>query len=350
MSTRSAAGRGLHLGRLRGENNEGILLLILIVLVIGMSLVNPAFFSASTLFAVIRTSLVSLTFALGVLMVIVSGGFDVSFPVVAIFSAYTTVVLSQALEVDFGTLAAFSIAAVIGALLGLINGLIIALFRLPTLIVTLGTQGIFWGFLLAFIGSTYNPDIPSGLANLSTLNILTVQGTRAAANLHFFVIPVVILCFLVAWVLRRTMYGRAIYAIGGDVESARRVGIPVVRTQVLIYVVMGVLAAVGGIMYITMARMANPYDLVGTELDVIAAVILGGAAVAGGRGSVSGTVIAVGLLSVIKSSLILMGVPGSWQKAAVGVLLLAGVTIQALSARRKRSGPSELMSQEVVPA
>lgn len=351
MSLPTAAGRSWSLTRLRGENNEGILFLILVVLVIAMTLVNPAFLSASTGFSVARTSIVSLTFALGTLMVIVSGGFDVSFPIIGIFAAYTTVVLSQALEADFGTVTAFAIAIAIGALLGLVNGLIIALFRLPTLIVTLGTQGIFLGFLLTFIGSTYNPDLPSGLARLSTLNILTVQGERGTSSLHFFIVPVIALTFFVAWLLKRTMFGRAVYAIGGDVESARRVGIPVVRTQLTIYVAMGVLAALAGVMHVTMARMANPYDLVGGELDVIAAVVLGGAAVMGGRGSVSGTVIAVGLVAVIKSSLILMGVPGNWQRAAVGLLLISGITIQAVARRRRaRAVPSELQSKEVVSA
>lgn len=338
------------LGRLRGESNEGVLVLVLLALIVGMSLVNPAFFSASTAFAVARTCIVSLTFALGALIVIISGGFDVSFPVVGIFAAYTTVVLSQKLEADFGTVTAILVALAIGAFLGLLNGLVIALFRLPTLIVTLGTQGIFLGFLLTFVGSTYNPDLPSGLAAMSQTNILTVQGARGTSSLHMFVVPVVVLALLVAWVLRRTMFGRAVYAIGGDVESARRLGIPVVRVQLTIYVLMGVLAAVAGLMHVTMARMANPYDLVGGELDVIAAVVLGGAAVMGGRGSVFGTSVAVVLVAVIKSSLILMGVPGTWQRAAVGLLLIAGITVQAVSRRRRRAVPVPLPSSQEVAA
>lgn len=339
------------IARLRGENNEGVLFLILLVLIAVMTMVNPVFFGVPTLFSVIRTSTVSLVFALGVLVVIISGGFDVSFPIIGIFSAYTTVVISRETGRDLGTVEAFAMAALIGTALGLINGAIIARFRLPTLIVTLGTQGIFWGFLLSFVGSTYIPNLPSGLAELSGATLMSYQAGRATSQLHVFVIPVVVLCLVMSWLLRRTIFGRSVYAIGGDIESARRIGIPVARTQLAIYGLMGLLASVAGVMYITMARMANPYDLVGSELDIIAAVVLGGAAVMGGRGSVLGTVLGVGLIAVIQSSLILMGVPGSWQRAAVGVLLIAGVTVQALGARRRRRRlPSELTSQEEVAA
>jgi simple sugar transport system permease protein len=135
--------------------------------------------------------------------------------------------------------------------------------------------------------------------------------------------------------LKKTMFGLAIFAIGGDSESARRAGFPVVRIQVLVYMLVGVLAAIAGVFHVTLGRNANPQDLVGNELDVIAAVVLGGASVFGGRGSVSGTVLGVLLIQVINNSLILAGVPTAWQRAAVGVLLIVGVGIQALSEKRK---------------
>ena len=150
------------------------------------------------------------------------------------------------------------------------------------------------------------------------------------------IIPAVLLCCAMAWMLRRTMFGRSIYAIGGDAEAARRAGFRVVRTQVLLYVLVGMTAALGGLIYIIMGRSASPQNLVGTELDIIAAVVLGGASIFGGRGSVIGTVLGVLLVQVIGNSLILAGVPSAWQRAAVGTLLIIGVGVQAVAAKRRR--------------
>lgn len=332
----TAARRTTNLMRLRGQNNEGVIALMILLLVGVMGFVNPDFWSLSTLFAVLRNSLVVVVFGLGVLIVIVSGGIDVSFPVIGIFAGYTTVVIARnGGGFDPGIIGAFAISVVVGTCLGLVNGALIARFRLPTLIVTLGTQGIFRGVLLAYIGSKYIAELPDSLNRLSTTDLITAHQGGATSRLHVFIVPVVLLCFAVAWLLRRTMFGRGVYALGGDAESARRAGFPVVRLQVLIYALVGVLAGIAGIMHVTLSRNANPYELAGTELDTIAAVVLGGASILGGRGSVHGTVLGVLLISVIKNSLILMGVPGTWQRAAVGILLIAGVSLQALGARHK---------------
>jgi simple sugar transport system permease protein len=330
MSETQTRGQRFSLGRLRGANNEGILAVVLIVLIVVMTIVSPSFFSVGTFFSIVRSSIVPMVFALGVLIVIISGGIDVSFAAIAIFAAYTTVNLTQSGGFDPGLILVFVVACVIGAVLGLVNGAVVARFRLPTLIVTLGTQGIFRGILLAYVGSRYLADLPGSLNALSTTNVVTID----RAFLHVLVVPVIVLCVIVAWMLRRTMFGRGIFAIGGDMEAARRAGFSVLRIQIMLYVLVGAMAAFGGILHVTLSRNANPQDLVGNELDIIAAVVLGGASIFGGRGSVLGTVLGVLLVQLINNSLILLGVPTAWQRTAVGVLLVVGVGIQALSAKR----------------
>ncbi len=332
--------------KLRGANNEGVLALIILVLVVAMSIANPAFFSVATLFSIARGSIVPLVFALAVLLVIVSGGIDVSFYAIGIFAGYTVVHFSVLGSFDPGLLVILLIAMVLGAALGSVNGIVIAKFRLPTLIVTLGTQGIIKGVLLAYIGSRYIADLPPSMSALSTASIVTVESNGRPTALHLLVAPAILLAVAVAILLKYTMFGRGIYAIGGDTEAARRAGFPVLRWSIMLYVLAGVLAAIGGILHVILNRNANPQDLVGNELDIIAAVVLGGASVFGGRGSVLGTALGVILVQLINNSLLLLGVPTAWQRAAVGLLLIVGVGIQALSAQRakRRVVPNEKVS------
>lgn len=335
MSNPTPSGLGSLLERFRGANNEGILFLVLTALVVTIGILNPVFFSTSTLFSIMRGAIVPLILALAVLIVMISGGIDVSFVAIAIFAGYTAVVIAQAGGSDPGLFVVIAISIFFGLLLGAFNGFVISLFRLPTLIVSLGTQSLFKGVLLAYVGSKYIANLPPSMDSVATTNILSIPQEQGVANLHVLVIPVIIIAIIVAWVLKRTMFGRAVYALGGDLEAARRAGFPVVRTQFYIYMLAGVLSAIGGWFHVTLGRAANPQDLVGNELDVLAAVVLGGASVFGGRGSVFGTVLGVLLIQVINNSLILAGVPTSWQRTAVGVLLLIGVGVQALSARKR---------------
>lgn len=333
------------LHRLRGPHNEGVLVVVIVVLVVVMSLASDAFFTPNTFFSLVRSSLVPLVFALGVLMVLISGGIDVSFPAIAIFAAYTTVAWAAEGSFDPTLFGVFAIAIVIGAAWGLVNGVVIARFRLPTLIVTLGTQGIIRGILLAYIGSAYiaSSRMPSSVAQAGDAHLVDIEG---AGYLHGMMVPVVIVTIAVWWMLKYTTFGRSIFAIGGDIEAARRVGIKVVRTQILLYALVGALAAFGGVVSVVLGKNANPQTLVGTELDIIAAVVLGGASIFGGRGSVLGTVLGVVLVQLINNNLVLVGIPSTWQRAAVGILLIVGVAVQALLALRSRPQPV-LLEQEV---
>jgi simple sugar transport system permease protein len=329
--------RRLPIYRLRGSNNEGVLILSIIVLSVIVGIVAPSFWRLSTLLNISSSSLENLVFAMGVLMVIISGGIDVSFMAIGIFAGYGVIVLTN--HTGFGASSAwtgFAIAAGLGLGLGTLNAAAIAGLRLPTLIVTLGTQGIIRGAMLAYVGSKVIPDYPPGLDKLSTNYLVTATQGASSTRLSVLVVPAILICAVMSLLLRYTTLGRGIYAIGGDAESARRAGFPVFGIQVFIYLFAGLLAGVAGMMHVTQVRLANPYELVGGELDVIAAVVLGGASIFGGKGSVSGTVLGVVLISLIKNSLILLGVPGTWQRATVGLLLLIGVSAQALTASARR--------------
>ncbi len=325
------------LRRLRGQNGEGVLVVTILILAIVVGLKNSSFWSVPTALNIASATVENLVFAMAVLLIIISGGIDVSFMAIGIFAGYSVVILQNNSGFAQGSaLTAFVIATIIGVGLGFLNAVPIAALGLPTLIVTLGTQGIIRGLMLAYVGSKVIPHYPDGLNRLSTNYLITAHSGGGDTRLNALVIPAALIVVLMGVLLRHTVFGRSVYAIGGDAESARRIGFPVVRTQVFVYLLAGALAAIGGLMHVTTVRLANPYELVGGELDVIAAVVLGGASIFGGKGSVSGTVLGVVLISLIKNSLILLGVPGTWQRAAVGLLLLIGVSVQALSARARR--------------
>jgi len=329
--------------------NETALIIAIIVLSLIIGIKSPEFFTLANLFDIFRSSFVQLIFALGVLIVIISGGIDISFPAVGIFAGYTAVVLMQHFEWNpENLLLPIALAIIIGTILGAINSIAIATFGIPTLIATLGTSGIFRGLMLTFIGSSFISDIPIALDKFATADLLKIQPEEGTlARLHILIIPVAILTILVSLLLTRTMFGRSVYALGGGVEATRRLGISVKRTQAKIYILVGGLSGLAGILYVSLQRKANPYDLTGSELDIIAAVVLGGASIMGGYGTVFGTVLGVLLISLIKGNLILLGVSGSWQRAAVGALLLIGITVQALNESKKAKNRRVSTSDEV---
>jgi len=323
--------------KLWGAPNEIFLVIAIIVLSLVVGFNNSAFFTLQTPFDLLRSSLIDILFALGLLIVLVSGGIDISFPIVGIFAGYTTVVIMLRFDLDtYSLVIPLVLAAVIGAVLGSVNALLIAGFGLPTLIATLGTAGMFRGFLLSYVGSVYIANIPLGLDRFSTADLFSVQLEGGVlARFHVLVIPLLILAIAIALVMQRTMFGRTVFAIGGSEESARRMGMNVRWTKAQIYILVGALSGVAGILYIALQRKADPYDLAGTELGIIAAVVLGGASIMGGYGTVTGTILGVLLINLIKNNLILLGIPGSWQRAAIGLMLLIGVVSQALADKRR---------------
>ncbi len=323
--------------KLWGSPNEVFLVIAILVLSLIIGLSDPVFFSIATPFDLVRSSLIEILFALGLLLVLVSGGIDISFPIVGIFAGYTSVVIMQSYGLDTYSLwIPLVLAAIVGAILGSINALLIAGFGLPTLIATLGTAGMFRGFLLTYVGSAFLSNIPLGLDQFATADLFSLETSQGTlARLHVLIIPVLILAVAIAFLMRRTMFGRTIFAIGGNEESARRMGMNVRWAKAQLYIIVGTLSGIAGVLFISLQRKADPYDLAGTELEIIAAVVLGGASIMGGYGTVTGTILGVLLINLIKDNLILLGVQGSWQRAAIGLMLLIGVASQAISDKRR---------------
>lgn len=321
--------------RIDWTRNETLVFLVVVAFCVLTTAVDPAFLSLPTLFDLLRNSIVLGIFAIGVLLVLVSGGIDVSFTAIAAFALYTTTLFLVNTGINVPWYAAFAISIVIGTGLGLINAIFIAGFRLPTLIVTLGTLSVARGFLLTFVGSQLISNVPPDMRNFSRLFML--RGTTSEG--YFYSLPwafvALVLVVVGTWfLLHKTLLGRQIYAIGGSTESARRIGINVRGVQIFVYAYVGALSGLAGIIHASLARVANPFDLVGLELSVIAAVVLGGARLTGGYGTITGTLLGLALIVLVSNSLILLGIPSTWQSVVIGALILLGTGLPAFQAKR----------------
>lgn len=317
------------------NRHETLLGLTVLVLAIGLGVAAPQFFGPGHLFNIARGSVVIGTMALGLLVVLISGGIDVSVSATAVSSMYVTVVTLQALDYQGPIVLAFVGGAVVGTVLGLVNGVLVSRFRLPTLIVTLGTLTLYRGALLFFVGTNRINDLPAQMdefASKSLVTVTTASGARASLSLAVGVFAV--LAVVLAVLLRHTRWGRAVYAIGGSEEAARRHGVRVGAVRLSVFALAGALAGVAGVTDAALIRTADPFTIVGAELDVLAAVVLGGASIAGGRGTVLGAVLGVLLISMVSNSLVLVGIPSEWQKVFIGAFLLLGIGVPALRRRR----------------
>ena len=315
--------------------NETLVAVVIVLFCIVATLSDPNIFTVTTLSDLLRASIVLGILAIGCMLVLISGGIDVSFTAVAVSAMYMSTKLSLAVWPEMPWPLIFAASIGFGALLGAINGFFIAILGLPTLIVTLGTLSVFRGFLLTFVGSDRISALPPDMREFSRLMI--ARGTTEGGD--FYSLPWSLAAFvgvivLTAIILRKTMLGRSIFALGGSVESARRLGIDVRRTQMFVYVYVGALAGLAGILHGSMGRMADPFSLVGLELSVIAAVVLGGARLIGGYGTITGTLLGVALIVLVQNSLIVIGIPSTWQSVTIGALILLGTGVPAYQAKR----------------
>ena len=325
------------------KKQEVILLFILIAYCAFVALVNPVFLSLDNIFDVVKSSAGMMILAMGILVVLISGGIDVSFTAIAIFSGYVTIRFMLAYKMD-SLFLAFSMSAVIGLFMGFLNGVVIHRFRLQPLIATLGTQNIFIGFLSVVFGTKFIPvaQMPKSIVRFGTAPLLSIPlATGGAANLPPFLIPVAITVFITWFLLNFTLLGRSIYALGSSSVAAQRAGLNISFLRYFVYSYIGVLAGVMGIVYAAEVRSLNPISLVGKELSIIAAAVLGGAKLTGGSGTVLGTVLGVLIISVLNTTLILIGLSSSWNDFFIGMIILLSVGITAY--RNKKENERNLI-------
>lgn len=300
------------------------ILAVLLVLTVFMVLVAPNFTTMSNGFNIARAVSINAVLAAGMTLVILTAGIDLSVGSIVGVSGVVSILLWNA-----GTGPVISVLGgiAVGALAGLVNGILVAYLALPAFIVTLGAMTYLRGTAYALTDA--KPLIADGELGFRFLGTGNIAGIPA---------PVLIMLavYIALWfVLERTRFGRHIYAVGGNAEAARLAGIKVKRVLTRVYLLAGLTAGIAGVMFAARVDSGQPRAGEGYELDAIAAVVLGGTSLAGGRGRIHGTFIGALIMGVLSNGLTLMNVPFFNQLIVKGVVIVLAIGIDSLKNWKK---------------
>ena len=317
---------------------EVIVLLAIVIFSALITAVNPSFFTVENLFDLLKSYSFMGILSIGVLIVLISGGIDISFTATASICAYVTVVTLVKETSPNQILLAFLLSAIIGTALGSVNALIIYFFNIPSIIVTIATLNIYYGMLTVLSGGTWLIRMPDWFRDVAQIKFLIRPNADGVPYGISIVTVIWLAVIIIGWaLLRYTMLGRGIYAVGGSPPSARRAGFNILGIQLFAYGFLGLLAGIAGLVQALQGQAVQPNGLVGKELDVIAAVILGGASLSGGSGSVAGTVLGVALIAILSNGLTLMRVSSFWYNVCIGLVIIASVSVNAYQQKRRAS-------------
>ena len=318
----------------RGAAQQKILAFAsLIVLVAGFSLASPNFFQLTNIMAILQAASVNGVLAVAVTLIIITGGIDLSIGTLMTFCAVMAgVVLTWGgMPLPLGIVAAIAT----GACCGLISGTFVAKMKIPPFIATLGMMLMLKGLSLIVTGTKpiYFNDTP-GFTQIA-------QGSVIGALVPAFPVPNgVLILFLVAgavaWILGRTVLGRYTFALGSNEEAVRLSGVDTDRWKMAIYALSGGIVGIGGLLIASRLNSAQPALGLGYELEAIAAVVIGGTSLAGGRGTILGTLIGALIMAVLTNGLRVLSVAPEWQTVVTGAIIIVAVYADQL--RRGRAG------------
>jgi simple sugar transport system permease protein len=320
------------LDRLRAQH-EVWLLAVILVLGTLLSLIAQGFFSVGNFVDLLETYSVQGILALGLFVVLVSGGIDISFMAVASVAQYLAAFLAA--RWHWPGVVCIPIGLLTGVALGAINATLIHFVRVTSIIATIATMSVFFATLMYATGGKLISDLPDWWSD----HVVFVQWENATGDLVRITLPIVALAVAtcLTWLMMtHSNAGRQIYAMGGNPESARRIGINIGRLHYLVYGFLGFMAALGGLLQAHRVGESVPNAMYGTELTVLSAAVLGGASLNGGLGSVPGVLLGIVLLAILQNGLNLMGVSPYFFQIVIGLVILMSTSFTMLSARKRR--------------
>lgn len=301
---------------------------IIVALCLILGVTTDTFLTTQNLFDLLNNQSVNMIFAVGLVVVLIAGGIDISFAVAASVVQYVVMTLLLDHLGGGNWLLGILLSMAVGSLLGLVNAFLIHRFRIVSIIVTIGTFNLYFGLLMVFTGGVSIYDVPDWL--YYSVPLIDLPASRGSATLYLPVTVMVVMSLATGFILTRTGFGRAIYGFGSSPEAARRSGVRVGMIHAFAYGWLGLCAGVAGLMQAHIVQEVVPNALIGQELPILAAVVLGGATLGGGRGSVTGALLGVLLLAVVQNGLNLLGVTPYAFRMIVGFIILAAITCSKL--------------------
>jgi ribose transport system permease protein len=307
-------------------------LIALALMVLALSVLSDKFLTPENGWNILRQISVNLCLSIGMTLIILAAGIDLSVGAVLALSGAVAagllkngVVLSPwAVQLQFTVFGAVVAGLLVGAAAGCFNGLVITRFRVPPFVATLGMFSIARGLTMLWTGGFPITGLGPTFGFLGT-------GVFLGIPMPVWISGTLVGVFVV--VTRRTRFGRYIYAVGGNERAARLSGLPVERVKLGVYTLGGLLAGAAGLIVTARLDSAQPNAGLGYELDSIAAVVIGGTSLSGGRGSVVGTVLGCLIIGVLNNGLFLLDVSPFWQQVVKGIVILAAVAIDKMSSR-----------------
>jgi erythritol transport system permease protein len=314
---------------------EGRAFLALVVIIAVFSWLSPNYLTVSNFLIMASHVAIYGILAIGMLLVILNGGIDLSVGSILALSGVFAGALMQGVELQsLGVIlfppvwAVVVLTLVVGALLGAVNGILVALFRVPAFVATLGVMYMARGIaLLQTNGLTYNN--LSGKPELGNTGFDWL-GFNRLAGIPISVIVLIVIAALAGLMLSRSAFGRWLYASGGNERAADLSGVPVKRVKISVYTLSGILSAVAGLVLSSQLTSAGPTAGTTYELTAIAAVVIGGAALTGGRGTVRGTMLGAFVIGFLSDGLVIIGVSSYWQTVFTGAVIVLAVLMNSI--------------------
>lgn len=307
--------------------------IVAIIILIGaiLSFVSPVFLTIGNMLDIIEGNVVIAILAIGMTLIIITSDIDVSVAAVTTAVAVSIGYLFAFLPDSWiSVLLLFLIAPIIGLIMGLINGLLVSIIEIPAIVVTLGTLNIIAGLVLYITNGNYinSTNFPSSFMTF--------------ANYELLGIPILVYILAVVavgtwFILKHTLIGRSVLAIGGNAQSSVRVGIDYKKVKLFVFAYMGMLAGIAAIAQTAYTKAVDPNGMIGLELTVIAAVVLGGANIHGGRGTIPGALLGVLLLAIMQNGMILARIDTYWQNVVTGAIIVIAVSYDHISYKRSQN-------------
>jgi simple sugar transport system permease protein len=312
---------------------EHWLAVVIVILAAFWSLMTPWFLTLPNAVDILETYSVTTILALGVFVVLVAGGIDISFAATASVAQYAAAY--AAAEAGWPALLAIPLGLAIGTGLGLLNAALIYHLRITSIIVTIATQSVYFALLMWWTGGKLIPVLPDWWSD----RIVFAQTEATDGSLIRITLPIVmaVAAALATWLLMSwTAAGRQLYCMGGNPEAARRLGISIGRMHYLAYGFLGFMAGLAGLLQAHRVGQAVPNAMVGQELNVLAAAVLGGASLTGGVGSVGGVLLGLLMLAILQNGLNLLGWSSYFFPIVIGLVILISTSITGLANRPGR--------------